>query len=410
MYDGQRNVTKLVSGGGLVLASYYYDSFGNIVDETGDAENSITFAGSVFDKEVNLYYMNSRYYDARIARFMTEDTFRGDPGDALSLNLYTYCSNNPLIYYDPTGHFKVSKEGNTPLYGVYGEKRPGSSSNGITVGSSGKSNILISLADTKSPWSSSTKNRVVNVSLPNGTMQLGIMDDKGTARLANKYGEFVVSAPKDSIIIITKDSNDIRNERASGGYILQVAGESGYFGEMDRMYSPEVLEAMDEYRAAHEVEKDSSENDGSYEVEKAGADVLSGALGLGSLLEGMLSSGSAVSGFGVIYIPIPDKVRVEPNSSNSSDSTSAEDTAGNDSQTSDKDSRLKGNPGDINTQGTSETEIGPDGRAIRERHNTDHGNPKIHSNPHDHNIDWTPEGKPIFGRPINYPNGAPPLK
>jgi hypothetical protein len=138
------------------------------------------------------------------------------------------------------------------------------------------------------------------------------MDAKGNARLANKYGEFVVSAPKGATIIITKDSNDIRNERASGGYILQVAGESGYFGEMDRMYSPETLKAMEEYRKSHEVEKDSNESDGSYEVKKANTDVLPGALGLGSLLEGMLSSGSAVSGFGVIYIPIPDKVRVDP--------------------------------------------------------------------------------------------------
>jgi hypothetical protein len=37
---------------------------------------------------------------------MSEDTYFGDPADALSLNLYTYCSNNPLIYWDPTGHDK----------------------------------------------------------------------------------------------------------------------------------------------------------------------------------------------------------------------------------------------------------------------------------------------------------------
>lgn len=31
--------------------------------------------------------------------------YRGNPNDPLSLNLYTYCANNPLIYHDPSGHF-----------------------------------------------------------------------------------------------------------------------------------------------------------------------------------------------------------------------------------------------------------------------------------------------------------------
>ena len=35
---------------------------------------------------------------------MQEDTYRGEPNDPLSLNLYTYCVNNPLVYYDPSGH------------------------------------------------------------------------------------------------------------------------------------------------------------------------------------------------------------------------------------------------------------------------------------------------------------------
>ena len=74
----------------------------------------------------------------------------------------------------------------------------------------------------------------------------------------------------------------------------------------------------------------------------------------------------------------------------------------------DKDSRLKGAPGDINKEGYKETKIGDDGNATKERHNSDHGNPKKHTNPHDHKIKWI-DGKPSFGPPINYPNGAPPF-
>lgn len=50
--------------------------------------------------------MNARYYDSKIARFLSEDTYTGDEYDPLSLNLYTYCSNNPIIYTDPTGHWQ----------------------------------------------------------------------------------------------------------------------------------------------------------------------------------------------------------------------------------------------------------------------------------------------------------------
>ena len=47
-------------------------------------------------------------YDPVTARFLQEDTYKGDPNDPLSLNLYTYGINNPSKYFDPTGHFVVT--------------------------------------------------------------------------------------------------------------------------------------------------------------------------------------------------------------------------------------------------------------------------------------------------------------
>jgi len=104
MYNGHADVTALLKPDGTIAATYYYDSFGNITDTTGYANNSITFAGYQYDNEIGLYYLNARMYDPKIARFLQEDTYTGDPNDPLSLNLYTYCYNNPLLYDDPTGH------------------------------------------------------------------------------------------------------------------------------------------------------------------------------------------------------------------------------------------------------------------------------------------------------------------
>jgi murein DD-endopeptidase MepM/ murein hydrolase activator NlpD len=50
---------------------------------------------------------------------MSQDTYTGNPGDPLSLNLYTYCRNNPIRYTDPSGHADVpvrssnASQGNT---------------------------------------------------------------------------------------------------------------------------------------------------------------------------------------------------------------------------------------------------------------------------------------------------------
>ncbi len=107
MYNGHADVTALVNAAtGEVAATYYYDAFGNILESTGDVNNNITYAGYQYDEETGLYYLNARMYDPKIARFLQEDTYRGDPNDPLSLNLYSYCHNNPITYYDPTGHWR----------------------------------------------------------------------------------------------------------------------------------------------------------------------------------------------------------------------------------------------------------------------------------------------------------------
>ena len=116
MYNGHGDVTALLGADGTVAASYYYDAFGNITEQTGSVNNNITYAGYQYDKETDLYYLNARMYDAKTARFLQEDTYLGNAGDPLSLNLYTYCHNEPVMYVDPTGHTAATiKVGNVPI-------------------------------------------------------------------------------------------------------------------------------------------------------------------------------------------------------------------------------------------------------------------------------------------------------
>ncbi|NCC86303.1 MAG: RHS repeat-associated core domain-containing protein [Clostridia bacterium] len=98
MYNGHADVTALLSASGTVDAAYYFDAFGNVLNKTGSVKNSILYAGYQYDEETGLYYINARMYDPAIARFVQEDTYRGNPNDPLSLNLYAYCNNNPIKY------------------------------------------------------------------------------------------------------------------------------------------------------------------------------------------------------------------------------------------------------------------------------------------------------------------------
>ena len=110
LYNGHADVTALITREGNIAATYYYDAFGNILESTGNVDNSILYAGYQYDEEAGLYYLNARMYDPVTARFLQEDTYKGDPNDPLSLNLYTYSMNNPIRYIDPSGHKNIIAE------------------------------------------------------------------------------------------------------------------------------------------------------------------------------------------------------------------------------------------------------------------------------------------------------------
>lgn len=62
-----------------------------------------------YDEELGYIYLRARYYDMDNGRFLSEDTNRGEPNNALSLNLYNYCWNNPILYTDSTGNWPETK-------------------------------------------------------------------------------------------------------------------------------------------------------------------------------------------------------------------------------------------------------------------------------------------------------------
>ena len=99
------DVVNLTDSTGAITKSYKYDAFGveQNVDDADD--NAFRYCGEYFDAETGTIYLRARYYDPAIGRFISRDSVTGDNADPLSLNLYTYCHNNPVQFVDENGHW-----------------------------------------------------------------------------------------------------------------------------------------------------------------------------------------------------------------------------------------------------------------------------------------------------------------
>ena len=109
----QGDIVAVYNAAGTKLISYTYDAWGNFTTTYHNGctashnanLNPFRYRGYYYDAETGLYYLQSRYYDPVIGRFINADsiTYLGADGTPLSYNIYAYCKNNPVMGYDPTG-------------------------------------------------------------------------------------------------------------------------------------------------------------------------------------------------------------------------------------------------------------------------------------------------------------------
>ena len=115
--NGQGDVVAILNASGNIVAKYAYDAWGKLLnvtdaagnDKSADASfigniNPIRYRSYYYDTETGLYYLQSRYYDPEVGRFVNADGILGANQDILSFNLFAYCSNNPVNKIDPSGY------------------------------------------------------------------------------------------------------------------------------------------------------------------------------------------------------------------------------------------------------------------------------------------------------------------
>jgi RHS repeat-associated protein len=115
--DANTNVTALVNASGQVVERYVYSAYGvvtfcdaswapltaggtNTTTTPGVSSavgNTTLYASMVLDPRTGLFYDEHRWYDAWTSTFVSQDPALADS------NLYRYCTDNPVIFVDPTG-------------------------------------------------------------------------------------------------------------------------------------------------------------------------------------------------------------------------------------------------------------------------------------------------------------------
>jgi len=102
-YNGRGDVVGLTTASGALNVDYSYDAYGNVTAD-GRSDNPYGFNAESVDPSTGLQYLRARYYDSEVGSFITQDTYRGDVYNPMTLNLYDYVGNDPLNLTDPSGH------------------------------------------------------------------------------------------------------------------------------------------------------------------------------------------------------------------------------------------------------------------------------------------------------------------
>ena len=109
----QGDVTGIADMSGNVVVQYRYDPWGQVESVTGRLAdtlgqlNPMRYRGYYLDSETGYYYLQSRYYEPEMRRFINADDIL--LAKLTDNNLFSYCGNEPINQIDPTGHLVIRR-------------------------------------------------------------------------------------------------------------------------------------------------------------------------------------------------------------------------------------------------------------------------------------------------------------
>mgnify|MGYP000428076144 FL=1 len=111
----QGDVIAIVDKDAQTVAKYSYDAWGvcTVAQNSSDCNiasvNPFRYRGYYYDSEIGLYYLQSRYYNPTVGRFINADEAEILYAciNVTDENLFSYCGNNPILGVDYEGHFSI---------------------------------------------------------------------------------------------------------------------------------------------------------------------------------------------------------------------------------------------------------------------------------------------------------------
>lgn len=113
--DPQGTTLTEADQNGTVVAQFDYRPYGSAYAGQGMTapQNGPGYTGHVNDSDTAFVYMQARYYDPAIARFLSVDPAGPQEGAVFSFNRYNYVNNNPIVHVDPDGRYTCTQNGKT---------------------------------------------------------------------------------------------------------------------------------------------------------------------------------------------------------------------------------------------------------------------------------------------------------
>ncbi len=111
--NAQSDIVKLIDKTGATVVEYRYDSWGKLLSTSGSLastlgkNNPFRYRGYVYDEETGFYYLQSRYYNPEVGRFISSDVLLSIGQGVLGHNAYAYCLNNPVNREDSNGNWSM---------------------------------------------------------------------------------------------------------------------------------------------------------------------------------------------------------------------------------------------------------------------------------------------------------------
>ena len=99
--DAQGTPLAKADANGNIIATFDYAPYG--AQALGTPPDGPGYTGHVNDPDTGLVYMQARYYDPAVGRFLSVDPVSPAPGNLFNFNRYDYTSNNPYSFIDPDG-------------------------------------------------------------------------------------------------------------------------------------------------------------------------------------------------------------------------------------------------------------------------------------------------------------------